>query len=55
MRHPHGTILRHVHTNTTRYRLARVQELTGLNPRRFEDLHALLVAIAVDDHSNAAR
>ena len=39
----------HVHTNTARYRLQRVEELTGLNPRRFEDLHKLLVAIAVDD------
>ena len=38
----------HVHTNTARYRLQRIEELTGLNPRRFEDLHALLVAIAVD-------
>ncbi len=29
----------HVHTNTARYRLRRVEELTGLNPRCFEDLH----------------
>lgn len=43
----------HIHTNTARYRLARVQELTGLDPRRFEDLHALLVAVAVDEQSNA--
>lgn len=43
----------HVHTNTARYRLARVEELTGLNPRRFEDLHALLVAIAVDEQANS--
>ena len=39
----------HVHTNTARYRLQRVRELTGQNPRRFEDLHALLVAIEIDD------
>ncbi len=41
----------HVHTNTARYRLQRVRELTGLNPRRFEDLHALLVAIEIDDEA----
>jgi sugar diacid utilization regulator len=30
-------------------RYDRIEELTGLNPRRFKDLQALLVAIAVDD------
>jgi sugar diacid utilization regulator len=43
-----GALL-HVHTNTARYRLDRIEELTGLNPRRFKDLQALLVAIAVND------
>ncbi|HEY1511533.1 MAG TPA: helix-turn-helix domain-containing protein [Solirubrobacteraceae bacterium] len=43
-----GALL-HVHTNTARYRLDRIEELTGLTPRRFKDLQALLVAIAVND------
>jgi sugar diacid utilization regulator len=28
-----------------------VEEMTGLNPRRFEDLNTLLVAIALDDNT----
>jgi sugar diacid utilization regulator len=39
----------HVHPNTAKYRLNRIEELTGLDPRGFTDLHALLVAIALDD------
>ncbi len=39
----------HVHPNTAQYRFQRIEELTGLSPRRFEDLHKLLVAIALDD------
>ena len=39
----------HVHPNTAQYRFHRVEERTGLNPRHFGDLHALLVAITLDD------
>jgi hypothetical protein len=39
----------HVHPNTAQYRFQRIEELTGLNPRRFEDLQTLLVAIGIDD------
>ena len=39
----------HVHPNTAQYRFAKVEELSGLNPKRFADLHALVVAIAIDD------
>jgi PucR C-terminal helix-turn-helix domain/GGDEF-like domain len=39
----------YVHPNTAKYRLNRIEELTGLDPRAFTDLHALLVAIALDD------
>jgi len=35
----------HIHPNTALYRLRRVQELTGRNPRRFADLLDLLVAV----------
>jgi DNA-binding PucR family transcriptional regulator len=38
-----------VHPNTALYRLRRVQERTGRNPRRIADLLALLVAIALVD------
>jgi len=39
----------HVHHNTAQYRFQRVEELCGLNPKRFADLQALMVAIALDD------
>lgn len=39
----------HVHPNTAQYRFQRVEELCGLCPKRFADLHTLLVAIAIDD------
>jgi PucR C-terminal helix-turn-helix domain/GGDEF-like domain len=39
----------HVHPNTAQYRFQRIEELCGLNPRRFGDLHTLVVAIAIDD------
>ncbi len=39
----------HVHANTMQYRLARVEEATGLSPRRFEHLCALLLAIEVNE------
>jgi hypothetical protein len=38
-----------VHPNTAQYRLRRVEERTGCNPRRIADLLDLLVAIALDD------
>lgn len=44
----------HVHANTAQYRLRRVAQLTGLDPRRFHDLRELLVAIAIDDAQIAA-
>jgi hypothetical protein len=40
-----------VHTNTAHYRLNRVEQRTGRNPRRIADLFELLVAIALDDSS----
>jgi hypothetical protein len=36
-----------VHPNTARYRLGRIEERTGRNPRRTDDLMDLLVAIAL--------
>jgi PucR C-terminal helix-turn-helix domain/GGDEF-like domain len=38
----------HVHPNTAQYRLRRVEERTGRNPRRIADLLDLLVAIALE-------
>jgi sugar diacid utilization regulator len=38
-----------VHPNTAQYRLRRIEERTGRNPRRVADLLDLLVAIAIDD------
>jgi sugar diacid utilization regulator len=37
-----------VHPNTAQYRLRRIEERTGRNPRRIADLLELLVAIALD-------
>jgi sugar diacid utilization regulator len=37
----------HVHPNTAQYRLRRVEERTGRNPRRISDLVDLLVAISL--------
>jgi PucR C-terminal helix-turn-helix domain/GGDEF-like domain len=36
-----------IHPNTAKYRLSRIQERTGRNPRRLEDLFELLTAIAL--------
>ena len=44
----------HIHPNTAQYRLRRLEERTGRNPRHFEDLVELLVAIALDDQAAAA-
>jgi sugar diacid utilization regulator len=38
-----------VHPNTAQYRLRRVQERSGRNPRRIADLLDLLVAMTLDD------
>ncbi|HEY7073866.1 MAG TPA: helix-turn-helix domain-containing protein [Solirubrobacteraceae bacterium] len=38
-----------IHPNTARYRLRRVQERSGRDPRRVADLIELLVAIALED------
>jgi PucR C-terminal helix-turn-helix domain/GGDEF-like domain len=38
-----------VHPNTAQYRLRRIEERTGCNPRHIADLLDLLVAIALDD------
>jgi DNA-binding PucR family transcriptional regulator len=35
----------HVHPNTAQYRLRRIEDRTGRNPRRISDLIDLLVAI----------
>jgi sugar diacid utilization regulator len=38
-----------VHPNTAQYRLRRIEERTGRNPRRIGELLDLLVAMALDD------
>ena len=40
-----------VHPNTAQYRMGRIEERTGRNPRRVSDLLDLLVAIALDDRA----
>jgi DNA-binding PucR family transcriptional regulator len=35
----------HVHPNTVHYRLGRIGELTGRDPRRFADVSDLLLAL----------
>ncbi|HZD74987.1 MAG TPA: helix-turn-helix domain-containing protein [Actinomycetota bacterium] len=44
-----------VHPNTAHYRLRRIQERTGRNPRRISDLLDLLIAIALDDGTALCR
>ena len=39
----------HVHPNTAHYRLRRIEERTGRNPRHIADLIELLAAIALDE------
>jgi DNA-binding PucR family transcriptional regulator len=36
-----------LHPNTVHYRLRRIEELSGLDPRRFADLMELVTAIRV--------
>jgi sugar diacid utilization regulator len=38
-----------IHPNTAKYRLSRIEERTGRNPRRVGDLFELLVAIALTE------
>ncbi len=45
----------HIHPNTALYRLGRVEELTGRNPRLFADLLDLIVAIAIDDTESVSQ
>jgi hypothetical protein len=40
-----------VHPNTAQYRMGRIEERTGRNPRRVSDLLDLLVAIALEDRA----
>ncbi|MFY0762346.1 sugar diacid recognition domain-containing protein [Metabacillus dongyingensis] len=43
----------HIHINTLHYRLKRIEQLTGLNPRHSEDLTALYLAFSfLDDYPN---
>jgi hypothetical protein len=43
----------HVHPNTAQYRLRRIEQRTGRNPRRVADLLDLLVAIALERGSQS--
>jgi hypothetical protein len=43
-----------VHPNTAQYRMGRIEERTGRNPRRVADLLDLLVAIALEDRALTA-
>lgn len=44
-----------VHPNTAQYRLGRIEERTGRNPRSVEHLVDLLVAIALEDSASRSR
>jgi hypothetical protein len=44
-----------VHPNTAQYRLRRIEERTGRNPRRIGDLLDLLVAITLEDRVSLTR
>jgi sugar diacid utilization regulator len=44
-----------VHPNTARYRLAKIEERTGLDLRRFADVQELLIAVRVEELIGAAR
>ena len=44
----------HIHPNTAQYRLRRLEERTARNPRHFDDLVELLVAMALDEQSAPA-
>jgi hypothetical protein len=43
----------HIHCNTAHYRLGRIRQLTGRDPRRLADLLELIVAIELDRRSRA--
>ena len=38
-----------VHPNTARYRLAKIEERTGLDLRRFADVQELLIAVRIEE------
>jgi hypothetical protein len=42
----------HIHPNTAHYRLGRIRELTGRNPRKVSDLLELIIAIKLHERSN---
>jgi sugar diacid utilization regulator len=44
-----------VHPNTARYRLAKIEERTGLDVRSFADVQELLIAVRVEELIGAAR
>jgi carbohydrate diacid regulator len=37
----------HIHINTLHYRLKKIQDLTGLNPKEFKDLVTLYISLAL--------
>ncbi|MCP8968481.1 CdaR family transcriptional regulator [Ectobacillus ponti] len=41
----------HIHINTLHYRFKKIEEATGLNPKRFEDLATLYVALRLLENS----
>ncbi len=42
----------HIHINTLHYRLKKIEEHTGLDPKQFEDLNVLYFALLLlDDHT----
>jgi hypothetical protein len=44
----------HIHPNTAHYRLGRIRELTGRNPRKVSDLLELIIAIELHERSHGA-
>jgi hypothetical protein len=44
-----------VHPNTARYRLAKIEERTGLDLRRFADVQEILIAVRIEELVSAAR
>ena len=44
-----------VHPNTARYRLAKIEERTGLDLRRFADVQELLIAVRIEELVSAGQ
>ncbi|MFT4412297.1 CdaR family transcriptional regulator [Fredinandcohnia humi] len=40
----------HIHVNTLHYRLHKIEELTGLNPRKFADLSTLYIGLQLEEY-----